>query len=75
MCLNTFSDDYNPLLNSVQLMVSKVLTFKENTDLFSSIDSYDISPGNNDPTKRIALVLVGIPIINQLGWVEVDKEY
>ena len=74
MCLTTFSDDYNPLLNGVQLVVSEVLIYHENTELFPSGDSYDISPGKNDPTKHIKIVLVGIPIRNQLGWVEVAKE-
>ena len=75
MCLTTFSGDYNPIKNSVQLVVSEVLMFHENTELFPSSDSYDISLGNNDPTERITLVLVVIPIINQLGLVEVAKDY
>ena len=73
MCLTTFSDDSNPLLNRVKLVVSEVLIFHENIELFPSGDSYDISPGNNYPTKRITLVLVGMPIRNQLGWSEVEK--
>ena len=55
-------------------MVSKVLMFHENTELFPSGDSYEIYTGNNDPTERITLVLFGITIKNQLGWVEVAKE-
>ena len=55
-------------------MVSKALIFHKNTDLFPSVDPYDISPGNNDPTKRIKLVLVGIPTRNKLVWVKVAKE-
>ena len=47
--------------------------FHENTDLSPSGDSYDISTGNNDPTKRITLILVVIHIINQCGWVTVGK--
>ena len=74
MILTTFSNDSNPLLNKVQLVVSKVLTFHENTELLPSSDSYEISQDNNDLTKRITLVLVGIPIRNQLGWIEVAKE-
>ena len=74
ICLTNLSDDANPLLNAVQLVVSKVLMFCENTELFPSGDSYDISPGNNDPTNRITLVLVGVPILNQLVWLEVVKE-
>ena len=75
LCLNTFSDDSHSFLNAVQLMVSEVLIFHENTELFSSGDSYNISPGDNYPTERITFVLVGIPIRNQLGRVEVRKEY
>ena len=56
-------------------MVSEVLMFHENTELFPSGDSYDISMGNNEPTENITLVLVGIPIRNQLGWVKLAKEY
>ena len=67
ICLATLSNSSNPLLNAVQLVVSEVLMFHENTELFPSGDSYDISPGNNEPTKHITLVLVVIPTINQLG--------
>ena len=74
MWLINFSDDSNEILNAVQLVVSEVLTFHENTELFPSDDSYDIYPGNNYPTKRIKFLLVGIPIRNQLEWVEVAKE-
>ena len=74
MCLNTLYDESKPLLNAVKLMVYEVLMFHENTELFPSGDSYDISPGNNDPTNRITLVLVGVPILNQLVWLEVVKE-
>ena len=74
MCLTNFSDYSNPLLNALQLVVSEVLMFHENTELFPSGDSYDISLGDNDPTERITLVLVGIPISNQHLWVEVAKE-
>ena len=73
MCLNTLSDDSNPLLNAVQIVVSEVLMFHENIKLFLSGDSYDVSPGNNKPTERITLVLVGINIRNQLGWLELAK--
>ena len=74
MCVTTFSNDSNPLLSRVQLVVSEVLMFHENTELFPSGDSYDISLRNKDPTKRIMLVLVGIPIRNQIFWLEVSKE-
>ena len=74
MCLNTFYDDSNPLLNAVKLVVSKVLMFHENTEMSPSGESYDTSPGNNEPTKRTTLVIVGITIRNQLVWVEAVKE-
>ena len=55
-------------------MVSEVLMFHENMELSPSGDSYDIYPGNNEPTQRIPLVLVVIPIINKLFWMGVAKE-
>ena len=73
MCLNNFSDDSNPPLNSAQLMVYEVLMFHKNTELLPSGDSYEIYSGNNDPTKRITLVFFGIPVIIQRVWVEVEK--
>ena len=60
--------------SAAQLMVSKVIMLHENTELFPSGDYYDISLGNNYPTERITLVLVGIPIRIQLLWVGVLKE-
>ena len=48
--------------------------FHENTEMFPSGDSYDISPSNNYPTDHITLFLVGILIRNQLSWVEVENE-
>ena len=57
MCLTTFSENSKPLLNIVQIMVSEVIMFHENKYMFPSGDSYDISPVNNDPTKRITLIL------------------
>ena len=48
--------------------------FHENTELFPSGDSYDISPVKNDPTERIPIVLVGITTRNQFGWGEVVKD-
>ena len=59
MCLNKFSDESNPLLNVVQLVVSKVLMVHENTELLPSGDSYGHSSGNNEPTERITLSLLG----------------
>ena len=74
MCLTTFYYDYNPLLNTVQLVVSEVLMFHESAEVFPSGDSYDISPGNNDTPEHITLVLVVIPTRKQLVWVEAAKE-
>ena len=74
MCITTLSENSNPLLSRVQLVVSEVLMFHENTEMFPSGDSYGISPGNTDPTDYIILFLVGVPIKNQLGWVNHVKE-
>ena len=74
MCITTLSDESNPSLNSVHIMVSKVLMFHGNTERLSSGDWYDISTGNNDPTYHITLILVGVPVINQPELVEVVKE-
>ena len=49
--------------------------FHGNTELLPSGDYSDLFLGNNDPTKKMMLALVGIPVINQLGWVEVAKYY
>ena len=62
MCHTTLSDEYNPPLNAVQTMVFEVLMFHENTELVPSGESNDLSPGNNDPTNLITLVLVGITV-------------
>ena len=40
MYIPTLYDDSNELLNTVQLVVSKVLTFHENTELFPSGDIF-----------------------------------
>ena len=74
MCLTTLSDEYNLPLNSVQLMVSKVLMFHENTELLPSGDCYDLSPGNNESTEHIMIVHVGKSFRNQPNLVEVAKE-
>ena len=74
MCLTNFSDDSNPPLNTVQLMVSKVFMFHENTELLPSGDCYDLSLVNNEPVEHITLIIFGIPINNKLHWVEVAKE-
>ena len=47
MCPTNFSDEYNPLLSGVKLVVSEVIMFHENTELFPSGYSYDISQGNS----------------------------
>ena len=74
MCITNLSDESNPSLITLQLMLSKVLMFHDNTELLPSGDWYDLSPGNNDPTKHITLLLVGSSIRNQLVWMEVVKE-
>ena len=73
MCLTTFSGDSNPPMNVVQLMVSEVTMFHENTGLRPSGDSYEFYKLNNDPTKNIAPVFFGIPGRNQIVWVELAK--
>ena len=52
-------------------MVSKSLMIHENTELLPSGDCYDLSPGNNDPTEHIMLVIFGIPVRNQPDLLEV----
>ena len=71
MCLTTVADESNPPLNAVQLMVSNVFMFHENIVLLPYGDFYDLSQGRNDPNNHITLVLVGLPVSNQLVWVEV----
>ena len=75
MCLITFYDYSNPYLNALQLMVSEVIMFHKNTELLSFGDSYDLYLGNNGPTERITMFLVGMTIINQLFWVKLAKKY
>ena len=74
MCINTFSGDFNTPLNLFQIMVFDVLMFYENTDLLPSGYSHDLFLVNNDTTKLIMPVIVGIVVTNQLGWIEVVKE-
>ena len=73
MSLTALYDDSNPPLNAVQLMVSKVLMFHENIELIPSSDYRDLSPGNNDSSDCITIVLVVIPGINQLNKVDEAK--
>ena len=73
ICTTNFYDDLNPPLNTVQLMVSKLLMFHENIELLPLADCYELSTGNNESTKHITLVLVRISIINKLEWVLVAK--
>ena len=73
MCLTNFSDNSKPHLKKLKLMVSKILVFYKNTELLPYCDFYDLSPGNNYPTKYITIVLIRITISNQLGWEEVAK--
>ena len=42
--------------------------------MLPSGDSNNDSLGNNNPTERITLVVVGVPVRNQLGWVKLFKE-
>ena len=74
MCIRKVSDESNPPLNTVKLMVFKVLRLHENTELLPSGDYYDRYTGNNDPIEGIKLVLVGIPVINQLVWVDLSNK-
>ena len=71
--ITTFSDDSVSPLNTVQLMVSKVLMGHENTYMIPYDDSYDLHSGNNDTTEFITIVPVGISVTNQLGWSEEVK--
>ena len=75
MCLTTLYDESNPPLKEVQLMVSKVFMFHDNTELLPSGDFFELSTGNNNPTNFITIVLAGIPARNQLSWVKVEKEH
>ena len=42
--------------------------------MLPSVGSYKLSPGNNNSTEGITIVLVGIPDSNEIDWVEVTKE-
>ena len=42
--------------------------------MLPSGDSNNDSLGNNNPTERITIVVVGVPFRNQLGWVKLFKE-
>ena len=74
ICLTTLSDGLYPHLNKLHLMVSKFLTFHENTELIPSSDCYELSLGNKYPIEPIKIFPVGIPVRNKLFWVEVAKE-
>ena len=75
MSLNNFYDNSNTPLNAVQVMISEVLMFHENKELYPSGDYYDLSVGNAGPDERIVLSLVVIPVRYQLQWVEIAKKY
>ena len=64
MCLTTFGVHSNPHLKTLQLAVFEVITFHETKELVPFGDSYDLYPGNNDPTEGITLVIFGIPFRN-----------
>ena len=68
ICPTTFGIQSKPLLKTVKPTIFEVIIFHENTELLPPGDSSDLSPGNNDPTNGITLVLVGVPFGNQLGW-------
>ena len=74
MCLIYFGVYSNQPLNTVKLTVFKDLRFHENTELIPTGKYYGLSIGNNNPTEGLTLVLVGINIINQLGWLEAAKK-
>ena len=65
MCITNFCVNSNPHFNTMKLAVLEVHMLHENTELLPSVQCYDLSSGNNDPTEVITLVLVGIPDINQ----------
>ena len=52
MCLTTCYDDYNPTLNAVKVMFSKLIMFHEHIKLLPSGYSYDLSLGN-ETTRRM----------------------
>ena len=74
ICIITLYVDSNPPLNTLQIMVFKVLVFHENTKLLPSSDSYELYPGNNYPSEVITIILVGIPVRKKIDWVKVSKE-
>ena len=50
------------------------MMFHENKELLISVDSSDLSTGNNYSTECIAFVLVRIPFSNQLVCMKLAKE-
>ena len=74
MWIRSLCVNYKPPLNTVQLLVFEFLMFYENTALLPPVDSSDLSPGNYEPTEGITVVIVGISISTQPGWVEVANE-
>ena len=73
MCVANLYVDSNLPLNTVKLILFEVLGLYEYTDLLTSVDSYDLSTGNNYPTEVITIVLFGIPSKNKFGLVDVVK--
>ena len=73
MCITKLFDETNPTQNAVQLIFSKVLLFHENTELFPSVECYDLYPGDNEPTKHIMDFFAGTPVRNKPDWVELAK--
>ena len=71
MWLTTFGVHYNPPLNTVKITVFEIIMFHENTELLHYVDCYELSPGNNDPTEYIMIIIDGIPISKKHVWVDV----
>ena len=53
MQITSFCVNYNPPLNTVQLLLCEVPMFHENKNLPPPGDYYDLYPGNYDPTEGI----------------------
>ena len=62
-------------MNTVQILVLKVLMFHENIELLPPCDSFDLSPGNYDPIEGIKFVPFVISIRNKIVRLEVSNEY
>ena len=74
MYITTFGVHPNPPFNTVQLLVFEVLVLHENIESLPSVDFYELSPRDDEPTGGIELLLVGLTVINKLLRVEVARE-